>query len=392
MKTRSTCWKNGIKSAILLISLFLVKPSAYLFADQPATVYDVISGSTDHSTLKTAIDAAGLASTLQGTGPFTVFAPTNEAFAALPAGTIDALLADPTGALKDILLYHVVGAKALSTDLSNGQMITTAEGKKVEVTIKNDSVFINDALVTVADLMADNGVVHVINAVLIPPAVTVYDVIAGSADHTLLKTAIDTAGLASTLQGTGPFTVFAPTNEAFAALPEGTIDALLADPTGALKDILLYHVVGSKALSTDLTNGQMITTAAGKDVEVTIKNDSVFINDALVTMADLMADNGVVHVINAVLVPSEVPTGIFDVKKASVEFYPNPAKNYIILQLEKDEETNVKILSMEGRVVRTFNQVSNGSRLELSGIKDGNYMLITTGGSKTSTSKLVIGE
>ena len=277
------------------------------------TVVDVIVDSPIHNTLEAAVVAADLVETLSGEGPFTVFAPTDDAFAALPAGTIDALLADPQGALTDILLYHVVGANALSTDLMDGMTITTINGKDVTVTINNDGVFINDAQVTVADIVTANGVVHVIDAVLIPPTITVVDVIVNSPDHNTLEAAVIAADLAGTLSGDGPFTVFAPTDDAFAALPAGTIDALLADPQGALTDILLYHVVGANALSTDLMDGMTITTLNGADVTVTINNDGVFINDAQVTVADITTDNGVVHVIDAVLLPPAPTNSIFDV-------------------------------------------------------------------------------
>ncbi|MDD2279014.1 MAG: fasciclin domain-containing protein [Bacteroidales bacterium] len=132
------------------------------------TVVDVIVNSNDHNTLEAAVVAANLTGTLSGIGPFTVFAPTDAAFASLPAGTLEALLADPSGQLTDILKYHVVAANAMSSSLSDGQEITTLLGKNVTVTINNNGVFINDAKVTVADIKADNGIVHVIDAVLIP--------------------------------------------------------------------------------------------------------------------------------------------------------------------------------------------------------------------------------
>ncbi len=291
---------------VLFLGMIIHTPriNASLPAENAAnTVADIIINSESHNTLEAAVTAAGLVETLRGEGPFTVFAPTDAAFAALPEGTLDALLADPTGALKDILLYHVLGAKVMSTDLSDGQTATTLLGKDVKVTINSDGVFINDAKVTVADIQADNGVVHVINAVLTPPTNTVADIIINSESHNTLQAAVTAAGLVETLRGEGPFTVFAPTDAAFAALPEGTLDALLADPNGALKDILLYHVLGAKVMSTDLSDGQTATTLLGKDIKVTINSDGVFINDAKVTVADIQADNGVVHVINAVLTP-----------------------------------------------------------------------------------------
>jgi uncharacterized surface protein with fasciclin (FAS1) repeats len=275
-------------------------------APMPATVADIITGSPDHETLTAAVTAAGLVETLEGEGPFTVFAPTDAAFAALPEGTVESLLEDPSGALTDILLYHVVGARALSSDLSDGQEIETVYGDNITVTINNDGVFINGARVTVADIEAENGVVHVIDAVLIPEApmpATVADIITGSPDHETLTAAVTAAGLVETLEGEGPFTVFAPTDAAFAALPEGTVESLLEDPTGALTDILLYHVVGARALSSDLSDGQEIETVYGDNITVTINNDGVFINGAQVTVADIEAENGVVHVIDAVLIP-----------------------------------------------------------------------------------------
>ena len=274
------------------------------------TVVDIIVNSPDHNVLETAVIAAGLADDLSTDGPFTVFAPTDAAFAALPAGALDALLADPTGALADVLLYHVVGGLALSTDLSNGQVITTLLGEDITVTIDMNGVMINNAMVTVADITADNGVVHVIDAVLLPPAQptnTILDIVVNSEVHNTLEAAVLAAGLEGALAGPGPLTVFAPTDAAFEALPAGTLDALLADPTGALTQVLLYHVVAAAALSTDLSDGQMIATLQGQDVTVTISGGNVFINDAQVIVADIIADNGVVHVIDAVLVPQSNP-------------------------------------------------------------------------------------
>ena len=266
------------------------------------TVADIVINSPDHETLESAVITADLAGALSGEGPFTVFAPTDDAFAALPDGLLDSLLMD-TLSLRDILLYHVVGAEVRSTDLSDGQMVTTLLGKDITISISGDTVMINDAMVTVVDLEADNGIVHVIDAVLVPPRVTVVDIVVNSDDHETLEAAVIAADLATTLSGDGPFTVFAPTDAAFAALPAGLLDTLLADPSGDLTDILLYHVLGSEVLSTDLTDGMQATTLLGKDITVTINMDGVFINDAHVTVADIETDNGVVHVIDAVLTP-----------------------------------------------------------------------------------------
>ena len=287
------------------------------------TVVDVIVNSPDHELLEAAVLAADLAGALSADGPFTVFAPTDDAIGALVAAlgiTAEELLALET--LGDILKYHVVAGEALSTSLTDGQMIATLLGPDVTVTITDDGTFINDALVTFADIPADNGVVHVIDAVLSPPVVvtnTVVDVIVNSPDHELLEAAVLAADLAGALSADGPFTVFAPTDDAIGALVAAlgiTAEELLALET--LGDILKYHVVAGEALSTSLTDGQMIATLLGPDVTVTITDDGTFINDALVTFADIPADNGVVHVIDAVLLPpAPVPTTIWDIVEGS---------------------------------------------------------------------------
>ena len=278
---------------------------AVLLPPTPATnsVYDIVSNSNDHTILKTALDTCFFTSYLSGPGPFTLFAPTDAAFNALPAGTLPALLND-LSELANILKHHVIGDSLMSTMLSNGMMATTLLGTDVTVSIVNGNVYIDNAMVTVADIIADNGVVHVIDAVLLPPVSnTIYDVVLNSQDHITLLTAIDTCGLKGTLSGPGPFTLFAPTDAAFNALPAGTVAALLNDiPT--LTDILMHHVLGDSVMSTMLSNGMMATTLLGTDVTVSITNGNVYIDNAMVTVADIIADNGVVHVIDAVLLPS----------------------------------------------------------------------------------------
>ena len=310
------------------------------------TVVDVIVNSEDHTLLEAAVGAAGLVDALSGEGPFTVFAPTDDAIVALTEAleiTADDLLALPN--LGDILQYHVVGATAYSTDLSDGQVIETLVGEDVTVSITADGVFINDAQVTVADIAADNGVVHVIDAVLLPPAPqtnTVVDVIVNSEDHTLLEAAVGAAGLVDALSGEGPFTVFAPTDDAFTALTEAlevTVDELLAYPL--LAAVLQYHVVGAEAYSTDLSDGQEIETLLGENVTVTINAEGVFINQAQVIVADIAADNGVVHVIDAVLMPEfPEPTTVVDIIVES--------EDHTLLEAAVIEAGLVDALSAEG--------------------------------------------
>ena len=138
------------------------------------TVVDIIVGSENHNTLEAAVITAGLVDVLSGEGPFTVFAPTDDAFDALPEGALDAVLAD-MDLLTSILTHHVASGSVMSTDLSNGMMVTTLNGTELMVSINDNGVMIDNAMVTVVDIVADNGIVHVIDAVLIPETSSIYD-------------------------------------------------------------------------------------------------------------------------------------------------------------------------------------------------------------------------
>ena len=370
----------------ILFSFILTVLSLVSFAQ--ISVVDVIVNSPDHNTLEVAVIAAELADDLSGPGPFTVFAPTDAAFAALPAGVVDALLVDPTGNLAQILLYHVVSGTALSTSLTDGQTITTLQGEDITVTIGMNGVMINNATVVAADILADNGVVHVIDAVLLPPAPeptnTILDIVVNSADHDTLEAAVIAAGLAETLSGDGPYTVFAPTDAAFAALPAGTIEALLAN-TGELMNILLYHAASGTVLSTDLTNGQTIPTLTFfPPLVVTIDANGVFINNAMVTVADIIADNGVVHVIDAVLLPQE-PNSISNTETVRLNI-ANPVMENI--NIPSTGNSNVQIYTTSGQVV--YSQTFNGSiDIDTRNLTSGVYLLQVEAENFNGVTKIV---
>jgi len=265
------------------------------------------------TTLVAALQAAGLVDTLKGDGPFTVFAPTDDAFNALPEGTIEALLND-IPALTDILLYHVVSGKVMAADVVTLDAADTVLGKPVSISVEGDVVKINDAQVIITDIEASNGVIHVIDAVLLPPAEEaaapkeaakdIVDIAVEDGRFTTLVAAVTAADLVDTLKSDGPFTVFAPTDDAFNALPEGTIEALLND-IPALTDILLYHVVSGKVMAADVVGLDSADTVLGKSVDISVEGNVVKINDAEVIITDIEASNGVIHVINAVLLPPE---------------------------------------------------------------------------------------
>ena len=374
------------KSKLMKKIFTLFTATLFSIAVNAQTVVDVIVASPEHNTLEAAVIAADLQGTLSGPGPFTVFAPTDAAFAALPAGTVDALLAD-IPLLTDILTYHAVAASALSTSLSNGQMITTIQGQKVTVTINNGNVFINNAIVTLADIPATNGVVHVIDAVLLPPAGTVVDIIVDSPNHTTLEAAVIAAGLDGTLSGTGPFTIFAPTDAAFAALPAGTVQALLGD-IPALTNILTYHAVSANAFSAGLNNGQMIPTLQGQNVTVTIDNGAVSINTANVTVADIVATNGVVHVIDAVLLPTSV--GIESTNNSKVGVYPNPVSDVLRFNLgQTTSNVTYQVFNQTGALVLSGKFNSSSSSISVEDLQSGLYTVSVLENNKMSSVRFV---
>jgi len=210
-----------------------------------------------------------------------------------------------------LLTYHVVAAAAFVKDLTNGEQITTVEGGDVTVTVKKGFfrtlVKINDATVTTADVEASNGVVHIIDTVLMPPGMSSQNIVElaqATPSLSTLVTALVAADLVDTLEGEGPFTVFAPTNDAFNNLPAAALANLLKPQNKEqLMDLLTYHVVAGNVQAKDIVDGERLKTVEGGLLMATVNSTGVFINDAQVTTADVEATNGVVHIINQVLQP-----------------------------------------------------------------------------------------
>merc|ERR1712166_950487 len=285
-----------------------VKTADVIASNGVIHIIELASGISDLSTLVTALKAGELTTALSAKGPFTVFAPTNKAFAALPNGTLAHLL-DPKNikTLQSVLEYHVIANAAVhSFDLKSSQLVKTLESQDVNITKHDGSIFVNNAEVITANADTTNGVVHIIDQVLIPPSIV--GVAVTQPDLSTLVTALKAGGLVDTLSGAGPFTVFAPTNEAFAKLPPNVLQMLL-DPANVkeLAKVLTYHVVAGAVLSKDLTNNEIIKTFEGEDVTAHVTAAGVKINDATVKTADVIASNGVIHIIDSVLLPAGVP-------------------------------------------------------------------------------------
>lgn len=290
------------------------------------TITDLVVGNDNFDTLETAVVAAGLADTLASAGPYTVFAPTDAAFAALDSVTLNAALDDPTGLLTQVLLYHVI-----SGDIGADTMFTlaganTLQGQRLNVKNFEGDIYLNDEVKIVTnDIIASNGRVHVIDAVLLPPSgsdmsdaetaelpaagdeftrpelPTIATIAAGDDRFETLVSALGQAGLVDTLNQPGPYTVFAPTDAAFAKLPAGTLDSLTP---AQLTDILLYHVVSGDVGSDIVLTLNEATTVNGAPVRIKFFDGDVYLNDEVkVIITDIVAANGVIHVIDTVLLP-----------------------------------------------------------------------------------------
>ena len=275
----------------------------------PADLVDiptVADGTGVHTALVAALSKASLVSTLQGDGPFTVFAPTDQAFT--DAGIdLDSFTTDEDIAvLADILLYHVYSGAVKAADVTDGLTVTMVNGDDASFTVTNGTVMVGDATVTAADVMASNGVIHVIDTVLMPPADLVNDIptiASGTGVHTALVAALTKADLVTTLQGDGPFTVFAPTDQAFTDAGIDLDSFTTDEEIATLADILLFHVYSGAVNAADVTDGLSVTMVNGDDASFSVMDGTVMVGDATVTFADVMASNGVVHVIDKVLMP-----------------------------------------------------------------------------------------
>ena len=274
-------------------------------ADQNIVQTAIAAG--QFNTLASLLTKAGLVDTLSTGGPFTVFAPTDAAFAKVPKATLDALAENPAQ-LKSVLLYHVVPDRVAAADVVKLTSAKTLEGRSVAIKVVDGSVYIDKAKVTTPDVTASNGVIHVIDSVLIPnaapatPAKNIVQTAIAAGQFKTLASLLTKAGLAGTLQGKGPFTVFAPTDAAFAKVPKATLAALGKDKA-KLRAVLLYHVVKGKVTAAQAMKLRSAKTLQGKSLSIRVSGGKVLVGGATVTKADVTASNGVIHVINKVLIP-----------------------------------------------------------------------------------------
>ena len=303
--------KKAMLGLVLTITAVL---SGNLQAQQ--TIVETAISAGNFKTLVAAVTAADLVDTLNGSKQFTVFAPTDEAFAKLAPETIQNLLKPENKAqLSQILTYHVLPGRVAASAAYDLNSAATVNGQRLAVDFRGDGLKIGEATITVTDIECSNGIIHVIDSVLLPKMDSIPATAKAAGQFNTLLAAVDAAGLADVLSGPGPFTVFAPTDDAFKALPAGTVESLLKpENKQQLVDILKYHVVSGRIYDNDAVKAGRAKTLLGRSVQVGLSANGISINESSVVAKNIDATNGVVHVIDAVLIPSAMSSQ--DVRKS----------------------------------------------------------------------------
>ncbi|MHC4845195.1 MAG: fasciclin domain-containing protein [Planctomycetota bacterium] len=296
-------------TTIIAAGLVAVSLTAPVIHEEKKDIVDTAVAAGSFHTLATALTEAGLVDALKGEGPFTVFAPTDAAFAALPEGTVASLLErENRDLLTSILTYHVAAGEVMSEQVVELSAANTLNGQRVDISVVDDVVRINEAQVTVVDIECSNGVIHVIDAVLMPSTDDLVKTAVNAKTFGTLVAAVKAAGLAETLMGPGPFTVLAPTDAAFAKLPEGTVETLLRpENREKLVGILTYHVLPGRVYADDALRSLEFMTVQSSPVSFSVDGDRVMVADATVLATDIDATNGVIHVIDSVIMPPAKP-------------------------------------------------------------------------------------
>ncbi len=285
-------------------------------------IIDTALAAGEFTTLAAALQSAGLIDTLKGTGPFTVFAPTDKAFNKLPSGTVEELLKpENKDLLTNILKYHVSDKKMMAKDVIAMTSMTMLNGETANIEVKGNKVTIDGADIIITDIETSNGIIHVIDTIMVPgvdikPPSLMDKKEIPTADKDIIDTAIadgnfktfiaavEAAGLKDTLKAAGPFTVFVPSDKAFAKLPKGTLEDLLKpENKDKLIDILKYHVADKKLMATDVSSMSSLQMLNGKTADISIKNKKIDIDGANISSTDIMASNGVIHVIDDLMMP-----------------------------------------------------------------------------------------
>ncbi|REJ89918.1 MAG: fasciclin domain-containing protein [Planctomycetota bacterium] len=303
MKTRLGCWSRSLSAVVVLTAAV---------AAHGGEKKDIVATAAEAGSFKTlaaALEAAGLVEALQGDGPFTVFAPTDDAFADLPEGTVENLLQpENKEALVGVLTYHVVKGSVMAEQVVKLDGATTLNGQRVDIKVSDEGVKVDAAQVVKTDIKCSNGVIHAIDAVILPATDDIPTTAAKAGTFKTLLAAAEAADLVGALSSEGPLTVFAPTDEAFAALPDGTVENLLKpENQDQLAAILQYHVISGRVYSDAALKAGKAKTLQGAEVHISVDDGVAQVNEAALVATDIDASNGVIHVIDQVILPPKKP-------------------------------------------------------------------------------------
>ena len=380
------------------------------------TVVDIVVNSEAHNTLETAVLAAGLETTLSGDGPFTLFAPTDDAFAAVDPAALQALLDDPQGALTDVLLYHALDSDVRSTDLMDGMVVPTINGASVTVAINNDGVFINDAQVTMADIVTDNGVVHVIDAVLLPPPVEDAE-LAGTWKMKPIAQALAVGPALGDFSWWSNSAADVETRACFfddeyVFNPDGTFQNVLGDetwnepwqgmdPEGCAAPVAPHDGSAAATWTYDEMAGTVTITGTGAYLGLAkVHNDGELGSpgEAVASITYPMVIEGNTMTIDIAFgatgywhfVLEKVSTvSVNEIVENLFSFYPNPANNQIHFQSDEQMD-KVIIRDITGRVVSLLSNPSQNETIDVSNLAKGLFIIEAHLGNKIAVEKLSI--
>ena len=302
--------RHFFQTTLLALAASLTGSAAIVAAEKDIVDTAVSAGS--FNTLVAAVKAADLVETLKGKGPFTVFAPTDEAFAKLPPEAVaDLLKPENKKKLVSVLTYHVVAGEVPASKVVKLTGAKTVNGQQVDVKVDGDAVMVDGAKVIATDITCSNGIIHVIDSVILPSTDNLAEVATKAGKFNTLVAAAKAAGLVPALVGDTELTVFAPTDEAFAKLPEGTVANLLKpENKEQLASILKYHIVAGRVYSTDALAAKKAKTLEGNLIFIKVEDGAAKVNDAHLVATDIDASNGVIHVIDSVILPPAKSTSV----------------------------------------------------------------------------------
>ena len=362
---------NGV---VHVLDAFLVELSV------PYTVYDLIKDRSGHSFLVSAIDAASYDEDLKNANGITFFAPTDQAISLQSQDEWNQILNDPDGLLRDFMMDHTYDDELGFLDLKDGLELEMLSGLMTIITIGSDGFYINDAKISVFELKADNGIVYIIDAVIKEPVArkSIYDWLSSSADHIILKQVIDEAGLDDMLINDSDLSLFAPTDDAFNDLAPGKLSALLDDPMGSLRDLLMDHIYMGVLESGDLSDMFEFDLSGGLNALISVDSGNKYVNEARILEEDILADNGIIHVMESIIM--ERPSAVSEEQIDELLIYPNPSTDVLFIENRSNsfgvQIDNIQLVNNLGQLMLKKKVDTHSVKLNIGELDSGMYFLI----------------